>query len=74
MRTAGVIIALSTAGSLLATASDALDGLVSVRSALTMRGYVNAAPGFTEHAAVLDGASAVLVAAFGDAGRPARSL
>ena len=59
--------------SLLATARDALDGLASVRSALTMRGYLNAEPSFTEHASVLDGASAVLVAAFGEAGRPVRT-
>ena len=36
-------------------------------------GFVNSAPGFTGQAQVVDGASDLFVALFGDAGRHARS-
>lgn len=36
-------------------------------------GYVNAAPGFTEHAEVVNGFSDLIVEVWGDAGRHARS-
>jgi enamine deaminase RidA (YjgF/YER057c/UK114 family) len=40
---------------------------------LFLRGYVNAIPAFTTHSAVLDGASDLLHALFGERGRHARS-
>ena len=36
-------------------------------------GFVNAAPGFTKHAAVMDGCSKLMVEVFGDAGRHVRA-
>ena len=38
-----------------------------------MQGFVNAAPGFTQHPAVLNGASDLFVDLPGEAGRHARS-
>jgi len=46
-----------------------LDRIVEV---LTVNGYVNAAPGFADSPAVINGASDLLVAVFGDAGRHVR--
>lgn len=40
---------------------------------LKLTGYVNSDPGFIQQAKVVDGASEVLVAIFGDAGKHARS-
>lgn len=47
-----------------------LDQIVSVER---MQGFVRSAPDFTEQPAVLDGASDLLVALFGEAGRHART-
>lgn len=47
-----------------------LDGVTRVVKVL---GFVNSAPGFTDQAKVLNGASDLLVAVFGDRGRHARS-
>jgi enamine deaminase RidA (YjgF/YER057c/UK114 family) len=47
-----------------------LDRIVEV---LTVNGYVNAAPGFADSPAVINGASDLLVAVFGDAGRHVRA-
>jgi enamine deaminase RidA (YjgF/YER057c/UK114 family) len=55
----------------LAAASTVCD-LDSVRTVAKLTGYVASAEGFTTQPAVLDGASAVLLAAFGEAGRHAR--
>jgi len=46
-----------------------LDGVAGV---VKVTGYVASASGFTSQPAVIDGASAVVLAAFGDAGRHAR--
>lgn len=55
----------------LAAASTVCD-LDEVESVVRLGGFVASAPGFTGQPAVLNGASEVLVAAFGDAGRHAR--
>lgn len=47
-----------------------LDAVVRV---VKVTGYVASAPGFTAQPGVVDGASEVLLAAFGDAGRHARA-
>ena len=47
-----------------------LDRIVSVEQ---VRGFVRSAPNFTEQPNVIDGASELLVALFGDAGRHART-
>jgi len=47
-----------------------LDHVVEV---LTVNGYVNAAPGFGDSPAVINGASDLLVEVFGDAGRHVRA-
>ena len=50
-----------------------LRGLAAVDRVVQMTGYVAAPADFTEHPKVLDGASAELLAAFGERGRPARA-
>jgi enamine deaminase RidA (YjgF/YER057c/UK114 family) len=44
-----------------------------VRGCVRLCGYVSSAPGFYEQPKVLDGASDLIVAALGDAGKHARS-
>jgi enamine deaminase RidA (YjgF/YER057c/UK114 family) len=56
----------------LAAASTVCD-LDDVTRVVKVTGYVASAPGFTAHPAVVDGASEVVLAAFGDAGRHARA-
>jgi enamine deaminase RidA (YjgF/YER057c/UK114 family) len=51
----------------------ALGSLDRVGQIVTLSGFVNAAPDFTEIPAVINGASDLLVAIFGDAGRHARA-
>ena len=52
----------------------ACDGdLDRVRRVVRLGGFVAAAPDFTHHASVMNGASDLAVAIFGDAGRHARS-
>lgn len=57
----------------LASLAHHLGGLDRVERVVSMTGYVAAAPGFTEHPAVLDGASEELLDAFGEHGRPSRA-
>lgn len=57
----------------LASLAHHLGGLHRVARVVSMTGYVAAVPGFTEHPAVLDGASDVLLEAFGEDGRPSRA-
>ena len=57
---------------LLGTVEDAV-GLDRVAGVLHLRGYVRSAADFTQHPAVLNGASEVLAAAFPDAPPPARA-
>jgi enamine deaminase RidA (YjgF/YER057c/UK114 family) len=50
-----------------------LGSLNAVAEILTVNGYVNAAPGFADSPAVINGASDLLVEIFGDAGRHVRA-
>jgi len=49
------------------------NGLLSVKQIIRLGGFIAAAPEFTQHAVVMNGASDLAVAAFSDAGRHARS-
>lgn len=50
-----------------------LGSLDSIAEVLTVNGYVNAAPGFADSPAVINGASDLLVQVFGEAGRHVRA-
>jgi enamine deaminase RidA (YjgF/YER057c/UK114 family) len=50
-----------------------LGSLDRVAEVLTVNGYVNAAPGFSDSPAVINGASDLLVEVFGEAGRHVRA-
>jgi enamine deaminase RidA (YjgF/YER057c/UK114 family) len=54
-------------------AIDALVGLDKVVRVVKVVGYVSSAEGFTGHPGVIDGASDLFVAVFGDGGRHVRS-
>jgi enamine deaminase RidA (YjgF/YER057c/UK114 family) len=58
---------------LLAQVKAAAGDLDRVSRCVRLGVFVNAAPGFTQHPEVANGASDLMVAAFGDAGRHARS-
>lgn len=58
---------------LLAGVNADLGSLDHVGSVEQMRGFVRSAPDFTEQPAVIDGASDLLIALFGEAGRHART-
>jgi enamine deaminase RidA (YjgF/YER057c/UK114 family) len=47
--------------------------LDAVESIITVNGYVNAVPGFSDSPKVINGASDLLIAVFGEAGRHARA-
>jgi enamine deaminase RidA (YjgF/YER057c/UK114 family) len=57
----------------LAVLETALGSLDRIERVLTVTGYVASAPDFHEQPTVVDGASRVLAAVFGDAGRHTRS-
>jgi enamine deaminase RidA (YjgF/YER057c/UK114 family) len=58
---------------IIAHVKTACDGdLDRVKQCLKLGGFVNAVSGFTEHPAVINGASDLMVEVFGDAGRHAR--
>ena len=58
----------------LAQLQAACDGdLERVVRVVRLGGFIAALPGFTQHAVVMNGASDLAVAVFGDSGRPARS-
>jgi enamine deaminase RidA (YjgF/YER057c/UK114 family) len=65
------LCAVQCALNALAAASTVCD-LDEVAGVVKITGYVVSARGFTSQPAVIDGASAVVLAAFGDAGRHAR--
>ncbi len=50
-----------------------LGSLDRVAEVLTVNGYVNAAPGFADSPEIVNGASDLLVAVFGEAGRHVRA-
>ena len=51
----------------------ALGGLGAVRRVVRLGGFIACTPDFTQHATVMNGASDLAVAIFGEAGRHARS-
>lgn len=57
----------------LAVAQKALGSLDRVTRVVSLSGFVNAPAGFGEHPAVINGASELLVAVFGEAGRHTRT-
>jgi enamine deaminase RidA (YjgF/YER057c/UK114 family) len=57
----------------LGSVKEALGDLDRVRRVVKLLGMVNAAPDFTQHPQVINGASDLLVDLYGDAGRHARS-
>ena len=58
---------------ILAQAKAFLGDLDRVRRVCQLQGFVNAAPGFTQHPAVMNGASDLMVEVLDDKGRHARS-
>ena len=59
---------------MLAHARKALNGdLDRIREVVRLKGYVNVVPDFTQISEVMNGASEVFIALFGDAGRHART-
>jgi enamine deaminase RidA (YjgF/YER057c/UK114 family) len=69
---AGRAAARLAALSALATLRSELGSLDRVARIVSLRGVVNATPDFTGHTQVIDGASDVFVAVFGENGRHAR--
>lgn len=60
--------------SVLAVLKQALGGdLDRISACLQLSGFVNAVPDFTEHSEAINGASDLMLAVFGDAGRHARA-
>jgi enamine deaminase RidA (YjgF/YER057c/UK114 family) len=69
----GVEAARSALLNALAIVKDAVGDLDRVERVVKLSGYVASAPGFHQQPAVLNGASDLLVLAFGEAGRHARA-
>ena len=65
--------ARACAVNLLAQLKAALGDLDKVTRVVRLGGFINSAPGFTEGPKVMNGASDLMVAVFGDKGRHARS-
>ena len=57
----------------LAVLAEQLGSLERVAEVIGVNGYVNAVPGFPDSPAIINGASDLLVAVFGDAGRHVRA-
>lgn len=70
---AGYMAAKACALIQLAVLKKELGSLNQVAEVLTVNGYVQAAPGFSESPAVINGASDLLVRVFGEAGRHVRA-
>jgi enamine deaminase RidA (YjgF/YER057c/UK114 family) len=62
----GAAAAQLTALNILGTIDRELGSLDAVQQWLSLTGYVNGAPGFTEHATVLNGCSDLLLTLYGD--------
>jgi enamine deaminase RidA (YjgF/YER057c/UK114 family) len=69
----GYAAARACALNLLAQAHDALGALDAVAQVVQVRGFVACTPDFTEQPAVIDGASDLLAALFGERGPHART-
>ncbi|WP_026607247.1 RidA family protein [Methylocapsa acidiphila] len=70
---AGQAAARLCAVNLLAQAKAALGDLDRISRCVRLGGFINAAPGFSSIAPIMNGASDLIVAALGDIGRHARS-
>ena len=68
----GKAAARACALNLLAHARKALGSLDKIGRVVQLQGFVNAAPGFGQQPAVINGASDLLVEIFGDAGKHSR--
>jgi len=71
---AGYALARSACLALIAAMQEALGSLDRVQQIVELQGSLNTTPEFEDHAQVLDGASDLLVAVFGEAGVHARSV
>lgn len=69
----GTKAAQACAINLLAQLKSALGDLDKVARVVRMGGFINSAPGFTDGPKVMNGASDLMVTAFGDKGRHART-
>ena len=70
----GIAAAKACAVNLIAQMNAALDGdLERVKRIVKLTGFVNCAPDFTDQPKVINGASDLMVAVFGDKGRHARA-
>src|SRR5687768_13665426 len=69
----GTKAAQACAINLLAQLKSALGDLDKVARVVRLGGFINSAPGFTDGPKVMNGASDLMVAAFGDKGRHART-
>jgi enamine deaminase RidA (YjgF/YER057c/UK114 family) len=69
----GYIAARACALTQLAVLKHSLGSLDKVRSVVSVNGYVNAVAGFPDSPAVINGASDLLVAVFGEEGRHVRA-
>lgn len=72
--TDGYALARAACLDLLAVIKDALGSLDAVAQFVELHGALNTVPEFEDHAKVLDGASDLLAAVFGEAGKHARSV
>ena len=70
---AGQAAARHSALNVLAQAKAALGSLDRIGQVVRLTGFVNAAPGFTDHPAVINGASDLMVEVLGEAGRHTRA-
>jgi enamine deaminase RidA (YjgF/YER057c/UK114 family) len=69
---AAALYARQCAINALSAVRGALGTLDAVKRTLRVAGYVASAPGFTDHPAVVNGASQLLIDVFGEAGKHAR--
>jgi enamine deaminase RidA (YjgF/YER057c/UK114 family) len=69
----GVKAARACAINILAQLKAALGDLDKIARVVRLGGFINSAPGFTDGPKVMNGASDLMVAAFGDKGRHART-
>jgi enamine deaminase RidA (YjgF/YER057c/UK114 family) len=69
----GQTAARACAVNLLAQVKAALGDLDKIAHVVRLGGFINSAPGFTDGAKVMNGASDLMVEAFGDKGQHARS-
>lgn len=69
----GEAAALAAVGAILRAVEDEFGSLAAVSKVVTLTGYLQATADFTQHAAVMNAASAALQRAFPDAPLPART-